>query len=95
MRVCYNDNNNNNGKGSKAIEDNVVTLKMMQENVPSYEIILNDDFLWEATTTLAGGPTWRGSKEWVIRCIAAEQGWSMDQIEATVDDSRSSNRGGW
>lgn len=65
--------------------NNVVTPAEQLSNVPGYSIELNTEtFKYEASPVTDGGPTCTGSLERCLRFVAAEQGWSPEQLEATV-----------
>lgn len=48
-----------------------------------------------ARTVTPGGPTFSGTKESIVRSVAAEQGWSLEDLEDTVDDIDSPDGNGW
>lgn len=74
----------------------IQTPTQIRENIPGYDIELDGEtFKWVARTVTPGGPTFTGSKERIIRCVAAEQGWSQEDIDDTIADAHNPARSGW
>lgn len=61
------------------------TPATMATNTPPYRIEFDADaFVFVATPGTDGFPVFRGSRERCIRCIAAEQGWSTEDLIETL-----------
>lgn len=67
------------------VPTHVVTPIEYAEFIPGYTIELDPDtFRFTAETVTPGGPTFTGSLERCLRAVASEQGWSVEQLEATL-----------